>query len=234
MKMTLSRRFSLGALGCAICAGFMAPSLPAGAAEPVTKTTLTPDQALARLMEGNRRFVADDPQRPNISSSRRRELAGGQAPFATIVGCSDSRTPAEILLGAGLGEIFVARVAGNTLPAALGGSIAYGIHALGTPIVMVLGHERCGAVTAAVDVVTKGAIVPPVMQAMLAPIIFAVNAVKGQPGDLIDNVVRENARIGARALNSDPLLADMARGGKLKVVAGYYDLDDGKIEILDL
>jgi len=232
--MMLSRRFSLGALGCAICAGFMAPSLPAGAADPVTKTTLTPDQALARLMEGNRRFVADDPQSPNISSSRRRELAGGQAPFATIVGCSDSRTPAEILMGAGLGEIFVARVAGNTLPAALGGSIAYGIHALGTPIVMVLGHERCGAVTAAVDVVTKGAIVPPVMQAMLAPIIFAVNAVKGQPGDLIDNVVRENARIGARALNSDPLLADMARGGKLKVVAGYYDLDDGKIEILDL
>jgi carbonic anhydrase len=99
---------------------------------------------------------------------------------------------------------------------------------------MVLGHERCGAVTVAVDVVTNGAIVPPVMQAMLTQIIFAVNAAKGQPGDLIDNVVRENARIGARALNLDPLFADMARAGKLKVVAGYYDLDDGKIEILDL
>lgn len=232
--MSLSRRFALGALGCAVCAGFMAPSLPARAADPVAKSTLTPDQALARLMEGNRRFVADDPQRPNIGSGRRKELASGQAPFATIIGCSDSRTPTETLVGAGLGEVFVARVAGNTMPPAVEGSVAYGIHALGTPIVMVLGHERCGAVTAAVDVITKGATIPPALQAMLAPIVFAVNAVKGQPGDLVDNVVRENARIGARTLIADPLLADMLRGGKLKVVAARYDLDDGKIELLDL
>ena len=117
-------------------------------------------------MEGNRRFVADDPMRPDIGTTRRQALAAGQAPFATIVCCSDARTPTETLVGAGIGDIFVTRVAGNTIPASDEASIAFGVDVLGTPLVMVLGHERCGAVAAAVSVVTRGTAIPPVMQPM--------------------------------------------------------------------
>jgi len=232
--MSLSRRFALGSLGCAVCAWVFAPSQPSQAADPVSKTTLTPDHALARLMEGNRRFVADDPIRPDISSGRRRVIAAGQAPFATIVTCSDSRTPPENLVGVGLGEVFVTRVAGNTVPPPDLASLAYGVQVLGTPLIMVLGHEKCGAVAAAVSVVKDGAAIPPVMQPMLAPIIYAVNAVRNQAGDMVDNAIRENARMGARQISSHPDFAEAIRAGKLKVVAGRYDLDDGKIELLDL
>lgn len=232
--MSLSRRSALGAFACAVCAGFTAPSLPALAQGAPPKTTLTGDQALARLMEGNRRFVADDPIRPDIGTSRRQALAAGQAPFATIVSCSDSRAPTETLVGAGIGEIFVTRVAGNTIPASDEATIAYGVDVLGTPLVMVLGHERCGAVAAAVSVVTRGTMVPPIMQPMLGPIIFAVNAVRDQPGDLVENAVRENARMGARQIIRHPNFAENVRSGKLKVVAARYDLDEGKIELLNL
>lgn len=220
-------------MACLACAGlFGAPR--AQAASTVARTTLTPDQAIARLLDGNRRFIADDPTRPDTSANRRAVLTAGQAPFATIVSCADSRVVPEALVQAGLGEVFTTRVAGNTIPPADLASIAYGVQALGTPAIMVLGHESCGAVAAAVDVVTKGATVPPVMQPMLGPIIFAVNAVRNQPGDLLDNAVRENARIGARSLIQHPDFTDRVRAGTLKVVAARYDLDEGRIELLDL
>jgi carbonic anhydrase len=229
----ISRRSALG-LGCLACAGMARPAPARAAGSTVARTTLTPDEAIARLIEGNRRFVADDPSQADTSATRRTALTAGQAPFATIIGCADSRTPPETLVQAGLGEVFVTRVAGNTIPAASLASIAYGVEALGTPAIMVLGHQNCGAVAAAVDVVTRGAVLPPVMQPMLGPVIFAVNAARNQPGDLLDNAVRENARIGARALMRQPEFAGHIRDGRLKVVAARYCLDDGRIEVLDL
>ena len=110
----LSRRAAFRAFGCLACAGLL-PVPRARAADPVPPSSLTPDQALARLLEGNSRFVADDPARPAIGSQRRHELAGGQAPFAAVVGCADSRVTPETLFGAGLGDIFTTRVAGNTV-----------------------------------------------------------------------------------------------------------------------
>ena len=230
----ISRRSALGSLGCFACAGMVRPAPGRAAGSTVARTTLTPDEAIARLIEGNRRFVADDPTPADTTATRRAALTGGQAPFATIIGCADSRTPPETLVHAGLGEVFVTRVAGNTIPATSLATVAYGVEALGTPAIMVLGHQNCGAVAAAVDVVTRGAVLPPVMQPMLGPVIFAVNAARNQPGDLLDNAVRENARIGARALIRHPDFAAKVRAGTLKVVAARYDLDAGRIELLDL
>lgn len=229
-----SRRSALGRLACLACAGLAQPHAARAAGSTVPRTSLTPDEAIARLLDGNRRFVADDPTGADTGANRRAMLAGGQAPFATIIGCADSRTPPEALVHAGLGEVFVARVAGNTIPAASLATVAYGVEVLGTPAIMVLGHQSCGAVAAAVDVVTRGAVLPPVMQPMLGPVIFAVNAARHQPGDLLDNAVRENARIGARALIRHPDFAEKVRAGTLKVVAARYDLGAGRIELLDL
>lgn len=229
----LSRRSALGGMACIACAGFLG-TRQARANNPVARTTLSPDDAIQKLLDGNRRFVADDPSPADIGRGRRASLTAGQAPFATIICCADSRAAPETLVHAGLGEIFVTRIAGNTIPPADLATVAYGVEALGTPAIMVLGHEACGAVTAAVDVVTRGAIVPPIMQPMLGPIIFAVNAVRDQPGDLLDNAVRENAKAGARSLIRQPDFAEKISAGKLKVVAARYDLHEGKIELLDL
>ena len=229
----LSRRSALGGMACIACAGFLG-TRQARANNPVARTTLSPDDAIQKLLDGNRRFVADDPSPADIGRGRRASLTAGQAPFATIICCADSRAAPETLVHAGLGEIFVSRVAGNTIPPADLATVAYGVEALGTPAIMVLGHEACGAVTAAVDVVTRGAMVPPIMQPMLGPIIFAVNAVRDQPGDLLDNAVRENAKAGARSLIRQPDFAEKISAGKLKVVAARYDLHEGKIELLDL
>ncbi|MBR0651101.1 carbonic anhydrase [Roseomonas terrae] len=226
----LPRRSALGALACA-CTGLL-PISPLRAAGPAPRSALSPDQAIARLMEGNRRFVADDPVPIDAGAVRRQSLAAGQAPFASIVCCADSRVAPELLVRAGLGEVFVARVAGNTVPPAGLATIAYGVEALGTPAVMVLGHERCGAVIAAVEAVTRGLPVPPLMLPILAPIIAAVEAVRDEPGDLIDNAVRENARAGARSLIRHPAFAARIDGGSLKVVAARYDLDHAQIELL--
>ena len=138
----LSRRSALGGMACLACAGlFAAPR--AHANTPVPHTTLTPDQAIERLLDGNRRFVADDPSPVAAGRSRRASLTAGQAPFATIICCADSRAAPETLVHAGLGEIFVSRVAGNTIPPADLATVAYGVEALGTPAIMVLGHEAC-------------------------------------------------------------------------------------------
>ena len=229
----LSRRAGFAGLACLVCSGFFPAARQARASGPMAPTSLTPDQALAKLMAGNSRFVADNPLSPPIGSGRRHELASGQAPFASIVGCADSRVPPETLFGTGLGEIFTARVAGNTLPAESVGSLAYAVEHLGAPLIMVLGHERCGAVAAAVDVVTKNAQLPEVLHPMVAPILDAVRAVQGQPGDLLDNAVKENARRGARALRANHEFAERIHQGKLKIVAARYDLDDGKVQLLD-
>lgn len=226
----ISRRRAFAVAACACWPA----ARPARAGGTVAQTSLTPDQAIERLLAGNRRFVADDPSPVDTGRSRRERLAAGQAPFATIICCADSRAPPEALVHAGLGEVFVARVAGNTLPPADLATVAYGVEALGTPAVMVLGHEGCGAVAAAVEVVTRGAVVPPIMQPMLGPIVFAVNAVRHQPGDLLDNAVRENARIGARSLIRQPDFAGRIQAGRLKVVAARYDLQEGRIELLGL
>ncbi len=161
-------------------------------------------------------------------------MAKHQAPWATILSCADSRVPPELLFGGvGVGELFVARNAGNMVDTATMGTIEYGSAVLGVPLIVVLGHERCGAVAAAVDTFEKQAEFPGSIGPMVGAIVPAVQAAKGKPGDLLDNAVRESASLSARHLaTGSPLIADLVTKGKVKVVAACYDLDDGKVEWL--
>ena len=148
-----------------------------------------------------------------------------------LVGCSDSRVPPELLFGRGLGELFIVRNAGNTVDTAALGSIEYGVGVLGCPLVVVLGHQSCGAVAAAVDVVQKNATFPGVIGEMVQPIIPAVLAARGEAGDLLDNAVRANARrVAARLKTQSPLLQDALDAKRVQIVAARYDLGRGDVD----
>lgn len=196
---------------------------------------MTPDQALTLLKQGNRKFVTDAPY--DIAAqghSRRLEIASAQSPFCILVGCSDSRVAPELLFGRGLGDLFIIRVAGNTVDQLVLGSIEYGVAVLRAPLIVVLGHQRCGAVQAAVDVVERNATFPGAIGELTAPIIPAVLAARGQPGDLLDNAVRENVRQRVRRLReTGPILSEAFKAGKLKVVGAHYDLDGGNVNFFE-
>jgi carbonic anhydrase len=223
------------ALGCA--AAGVAPVVPARAADPtVPRATLTPDQALALLKEGNDNYRTDAPFRGPQGRERRVELARGQAPFCVLVGCSDSRVPPELLFGRGLGELFIVRNAGNTVDTAALGSIEYGVGVLGCPLIVVLGHEACGAVAAAVDVVEKGTTFPGVIGEMVQPIVPAVLEARRAGGDdsLLDKAIVSNAkRVANRLATQSPVLQEAVRNGKLKIVPARYDLDDGDVDFFN-
>lgn len=195
---------------------------------------LTPDQALQKLKDGNACFVADQPAEADISRARRLELAQGQQPFATLVGCSDSRVGPEQLFGAGLGELFIVRTAGNNVDTAGMGSVEYSVVALSVPLIVVLGHEKCGAVAAAADVVTKDAKFPGSIAPMIAPIIPAVLAAQRQGGgDLVEASVEENVRrVVARLQGGEVVLQDALEQGALKVVGAVYSLATGEVRWL--
>lgn len=203
---------------------------PANAAElPLTvPQSLSPDAALQKLIEGNQRFIQHKPQYPDQSAARLQEVAQAQHPFATILSCADSRVPAEIVFDQGIGDIFDVRIAGNiAIPEAIG-SIEYAVALLGTPLLMVLGHERCGAVTAAVQ-----------QQALLGEISTfvkaikpAVEKVKGQPGDAVENAVVANVQYQIERLQRSQLLTERLQSGKLKIVGGRYDLDTGRVTLI--
>lgn len=210
---------------------------PASLAADGKKSGLSPDEALEKLKKGNDDFLADKQTSPIRDAKRRLEIARGQTPFAVLVGCSDSRVPPEVLFGAGLGELFIVRNAGNTVDTVALGSIQYGVAVLGAPLLVVLGHERCGAVDAAVQVVKKNATFPGSIGQMIEPILPAAlmaavtQGANAKDEDLLDAAVRENVRrVVMRLRNSEPLLIDPIKSGKLKVVGARYDLDDGKVD----
>lgn len=226
----LFRRACCGA-GAMLGAAMLPTAVQAAAGK---KTDLSPDQALAMLKEGNAKFVTDSPVRSVTGRERRLEIARGQIPFAVLVSCADSRVPPELLFGRGLGELFIVRNAGNTVDTTALGSIEYAVAELGVPLIVVLGHERCGAVDAAVAVVEKNVSFPGSIGQMIEPIIPAVLRAKAAgagPDGLLDASVRENVRrVVTRLTQSEPILLDPLRSGKLKVVGARYDLDDGRVE----
>jgi carbonic anhydrase len=195
-------------------------------------TTLTADQALEKLKAGNARYVANPQLCVADLTNNRSTVAKGQAPWASFVSCADSRVPPELLFGGvGLGELFVSRNAGNMVDTATMGTLEYGAEHLGVPLIVVLGHERCGAVAAAVEVFKTGAKLPGSIGPMVKPIVPAVKAISKKEGDMVDNAVRENARLTAEKIKTQsPIIAHLIKAGKVKVVAARYDLDDGKVE----
>ncbi len=188
-------------------------------------------KALKLLKEGNRRFVAGEMVHPDQTVDRRRELAKGQQPFAIILGCVDSRVPPEIVFDRGLGDLLVIRTAGHALDSALLNSVEFGVHELGIPLVMVLGHQKCGAVTATIEAVEKRAKPHGALAALVKAIKPAVQKVRGQAGDLFDNAVKANVELTVRRLRASKILAEFFEKGKIRIVGARYDLATGKVDI---
>ncbi|WP_041565208.1 carbonic anhydrase [Nostoc punctiforme] len=200
-----------------------AADIPSTSAE-----SLSPDAALQKLIEGNQRFVDHHPQYPDQSELRLHEVAQAQHPFATILSCADSRVPAEIVFDQGIGDIFDVRIAGNIATHEAIGSIEYAVVLLGSPLLMVMGHERCGAVTAAVQKES----LPGDISTFVKAIKPALKKVKDQPGDAVENAVVANVQYQIERLQKSKLLSEQVQSGKLKIVGGRYDLDTGRVTII--
>ena len=237
MEFNRSRRAFLGS-GLAVAGGVLTVgALPAGAGVLTGDAEAAPADgaaALRRLQAGNKRFVAGRSKSLGKWTARRAELAEGQAPFAIVLGCADSRVPPEIVFDEGLGDLFVVRVAGNTAAAPIIiGTIEYAATALGSVLLMVLGHDDCGAVKAAVDVATKGKVLPGDLPSVAQPILPAVEAVRSQPADaLVDAAIQENVRRAVSSLGAVPLLADLVSANKLTIVGAEYRLKSGKVDLI--
>ena len=207
----------------------------AASASHDTGGAVSAEDALKKLIEGNKRYVDGKSVNPRRNPARRTELAGGQHPFAVVLSCSDSRVPPEVVFDQGLGDLFVIRTAGHVVDEMAIGSIEYAVEHLGTKLIMVLGHKRCGAVTAAVQSFDA----PAHKAAEVCNICSIINAirpsvekVKDKQGDLLDNSVKANVKMVAERLRSSkPVLAELAADGVLKVVGGYYDLDTGAVTV---
>ena len=187
------------------------------------KQNLTPDNAIEQLMQGNKRFATQKTKQPNRGSFRLREVAKGQNPFAAILGCADSRVPAEIVFDQGLGDLFVVRVAGNVATNEEIGSLEFGTLVLGSKAILVLGHSSCGAVKATIE----GKPVPGKIGSILEQIKPALSASKGESGDTLKNVTIANIKSQIAVLKTSTVIADLIKTGKLKIIGGFYDLDTG-------
>jgi carbonic anhydrase len=205
---------------------------------PTTTTTLPVtdgDEALARLMAGNARFVAGQPLNQGRGTLRRAETAQGQSPFAVILSCSDSRVSPEIIFDEGLGDLFVVRVAGNTAETPIvQGSIEYSVEHLHTLLVMVLGHQACGAVKAALDTVAGAPAAAGQITSLVTPILPAAHNVRSLPKDRqLDAAIAQNVTNQVAILRTlQPTLAPEITDGRVKLVGAEYVLDSGGVQLL--
>lgn len=210
-------------------------ALPAARAEEGAPTALSPQDALAALKSGNERYVSSPELCMAHLAESRTAVAAHQAPWATIISCADSRVPPELIFAShGVGELFVARDAGNLVDVTTLGTIEYGAAVLGSPLIVVLAHTACGAVKAACDIVTKNATYPGVIGRMIEPIVPAALAVRNEPGDFADNTAKESAkRTAARLTSLSSIVGDLVDAGKVKIVAAIYDLQTGVVTYLN-
>lgn len=183
-------------------------------------------QALRALLEGNARFAAGKPQHPNQDAARRTALRSEQHPLAVILSCSDSRVPPTVIFDQGLGDLFVIRVAGNTVDDLGLASIEYAVKTLGTRLIVVLGHDNCGAVAAAINEYKKGDHGP-----MLRPIRPAVAKAMRHGGDVISEAIDENIRLTVDKLRQSAEFAPMVEKGELKIVGARYDFESGRVQV---
>jgi carbonic anhydrase len=233
LNTEVSRRrlmqFGAGILGTVTLASVLGLELQNP--EPaVANNDITPDEALAKLMSGNKRFVDLKASDPNQDTVRLAEVAKGQKPFAAIMCCSDSRVPPEIIFDQGLGDLFVVRDAGEVVTPEQIGSVEFGTLVLGAKVLLVLGHEDCGAVKAAMT----GDKVPGQIGAILASIEPAVLDYKGQQEnqDMVKKATEANVLLQLNKLKQSPVLTELIDAGSLKVVGAYYDLDKGKVSLI--
>ncbi|GAB3086285.1 carbonic anhydrase [Corynebacterium aquatimens] len=189
-----------------------------------------PRQAWDHLIAGNERFATDSPQRPNASHDRREELRKGQAPFAAVLACSDSRVPVELLFDAGLGDLFVVRTAGGTVDAAVSGSLQFAVKSLGVSLIVVLSHESCGAVAAAMNSFQKGNIPKDLQRVFVEKIAPSVIQAKSEGHLDPAGVEATHAKVTAEHIIARiPELAEGLVSGDVGVVAARYRLEDGRV-----
>lgn len=207
-----------------------AAAQPAGANAP---NSIPPAEALDRLMQGNARYAANTSSNKDYSAGRAARVAA-QYPIAAIVGCADSRVAPELAFDQGPGDLFVVRVAGNFVNDDILASLEYGVEFLGVPLIMVLGHSQCGAVSATVKVLREGARLPGHLPELVRAIRPAVQMAQANPGaDLVAQATLENVRLNTNRLAvSKPLIGQSVQSGKVKVVGGIYDLATGKITLV--
>lgn len=196
-----------------------------------TEVISSPDEAIQLLMDGNARFVAGKPLSKDLSFTRRSELLkNGQHPFAVIVSCSDSRVPPEILFDQALGDLFVVRVAGNIVTPVELGSVEYAIEHLKSPLVVVLGHEECGAVTAAVEGKESPGSISAIIE-KIKPAVLEARAMGSNGKELIEASTDLNIQNALKDLLKSPLIKEGLNSKKIEVLGIKYDLDKGALEV---
>ncbi|GAA1201556.1 carbonic anhydrase [Brevibacterium paucivorans] len=200
---------------------------------PNSRAYATPQAAFDRLIDGNKRFVADTPEHAQQDSTRRRELRTIQLPYSTLFGCSDSRVAAELIFDVGLGEMFVVRTAGQVTDSVTIGSLEYGVEQLGTPLVIVLGHDSCGAVTASVDAYQNGTFPGGFVDDVVSNILPAVARAHSQGKNDIGSAVEQNTvdtveRLYARSYT----IRKAVNEGRTALVGLTYALADGKVNVV--
>src|SRR5438270_4124603 len=203
------------------------------AADPAhsDQPSVAPAEAISKLKEGNGRYTSGNLQHPGQTAERRTELANTQHPFAGIVSCSDSRVPPEIVFDQGLGDLFIVRVAGNVINDEGLGSIEYTVDHLGTRLILVLGHQRCGAVDAARETIAAKGKAPGHIESLVQAI---KPAVESTAEDDLETTVKANVKNVVQALRSStPILKAKVDSGEIQVIGGYYSLDTGAVTFLD-
>src|ERR1700760_1308306 len=201
-------------------------------APPKPENVLSPDASLKRLVAGNERYVEGIARRHDFKHERE-ALAGGQNPYAAILSCADSRIAPEYAFDTARGDLFVCRVAGNFASDETVASLEYAVAVLNTPLILVLGHEACGAVDATIKSLKDDTTLPGHLPSLVSALAPAVKATKDQPGDPLANAIRRNVIDNVAKLKSaTPILKSAVEQGKLKIVGGIYRLGDGKVELI--
>ena len=227
-NLTISRRnllkFGAGVAGTAVLTVGLGTKVSLFKAQPaVAQNNITPEEALKQLLEGNQRFIENKRKSPNQTITRVQEVAQGQAPFASILSCADSRVPAEIIFDRGFGDLFVVRNAGNIATPEEIGSLEFGTLVLGAKVLMVIGHQSCGAVKATI----AGNAVP----GQIASILDAIKpAIK--PNQTLEESTIANVKLGISRLQASPVISQLIKDGKLKIAGGYYNLETGMIKVV--
>jgi carbonic anhydrase len=224
LKLAASSAAGLAMAPHAFAANAKAPPKPAN--------VVSPDAALDRLMKGNARYVEGVTKRHDFKHERE-ALSGAQNPFAAVLSCADSRIAPEFCFDTARGDVFVCRVAGNFASDDMVASLEYAVQVLNAPLIMVLGHEACGAVDATIKSMKDGTTLPGHLPALVAAIRPAVEAAQSEPGDLLANATRRNVLLNVEKLKAAaPILKSFVDDKKIRVVGGVYHLKSGQVQLV--
>lgn len=190
------------------------------------------ERSLALLREGNARFASGEPMRPHLSNERRAMLTEGQEPFAIVFGCVDSRVTPEVVFDRGLGDLLVIRTAGQAVDDAVLGSAEFGAVTLGIPLVVVLGHEQCGAVIATIEALRSGTSADGSIATIVEAVAPAVERATGDDDELLDRATRDNVRNVVARLRKNPVLSELEGGDRLAIVGAHYAVSSGIVEFM--